>query len=342
MFSLGVAEKMPFRAELTNPVPRGTIHTEGEFGPWQKHDPGLTPLAGRYTFAGADLSTIKGIGGILESTGEFGGQLEKIAVMGETRTPDFRLEISNQPVPLTTRFQAVVDGTDGDTYLNDVFATLADTSLHAKGAVTGTKGVKGRTVQLQIKMDEGRIEDLLRLSVKSEKPLMIGDVALETDFALPPGEADVIERLRLAGTFDVSARFTDKSVQTKLTGMSRRARGDDPGQGAENIISDLTGTFRMQNAAISFSNLSFTVPGATVRLKGTYGLRSEALEFDGELRMKATLSEAAGGGLRSIFLKAVDPFFRKGNAGAVLPIKVRGTRSDPKFGLDVMRALTPK
>src|SRR5687768_6828199 len=77
MRSLGVAEKMPFKAELTNPTPRGTIHTEGEFGPWQKYAPGSTPLNGRYTFSGADLSTIKGIAGILESWGEFGGQLEK-------------------------------------------------------------------------------------------------------------------------------------------------------------------------------------------------------------------------------------------------------------------------
>lgn len=342
MQSLGIAEKMPFQAELTNPVPRGTIHTEGEFGPWQKHDPGLTALAGRYTFADADLSTIKGIGGILESTGEFGGQLQKIAVKGETRTPDFRVDISGQPVPLNTRFQAVVDGTDGDTYLNDVFATFLDTSLHATGAVTGTPGVKGRTVKLQIKIEEGRIEDLLRMAVKSERPLMIGDVALHTDFMLPPGDGGVVERLRLAGAFDVDARFTDRNVQSKLTGMSRRASGEDAGKGAANIISGLNGRFRLQDGVIAFSDLRFAVPGATVNLRGTYGLRSEEINFDGTLRMQATLSEAAGGGIKSIFLKVVDPFFKKGNAGAVLPIKVRGTRSEPKFGLDVVKALTPK
>jgi hypothetical protein len=43
-----------------------------------------------------------------------------------------------------------------------------------------------------------------------------------------------------------------------------------------------------------------------------------------------------------VFLKIVDPFFKKKGAGAVLPIRVRGTREDPKIGLDVVKALTPK
>jgi hypothetical protein len=343
MRELGVAERMPFDAQLTNPVPKGMIQTKGEFGPWRKGDPGATPLVGRYTFARADLSTIKGIAGILESTGEFGGQLERIAVKGETRTPDFRLDISEQPVELTTRFQAVVDGTDGDTYLNDVHANFGRTSLTAKGAVTGTPGVKGRTVKLDVRIDEGRIEDLLRLAVKAEQPLMEGDVALATSFLLPPGgDRSVVERLRLQGDFDVSARFTNRDVQTKLTGMSQRARGVPTSGRAENIVSDLRGRFRLQDATLALSGLTFRVPGATVALAGTYGLKSEALMFDGTLQMEATISEAAGGGLKSVLLKAVDPFFRKGKAGAVLPIKVRGTRSEPKFGLDVVKAITPK
>lgn len=342
MHSLGVAEKMPFQAELTNPVPTGTIHTDGEFGPWQKRDPGLTPLAGRYTLANADLSTIKGIGGMLESTGEFGGQLERIAVKGETRTPDFRVNVSGQPVPLITRFQAVVDGTNGNTYLNDVFATFQKTSLHAKGAVTRTKGVKGRTVKLDVRIEEGRIEDLLRLSVKSDTPPMIGDVTLRTDFALPPGDRDVVERLRLSGAFDVDGRFTDRKVQTKLTGMSDRARGEPTGTAGGNVMSGLTGRFRLQDGVLAFPALGFAIRGATVNLRGTYGLSSEELAFDGTLRMDATLSEAAGGGIKGFFLKAVDPLFKKRNAGAVLPIKVRGTRSEPEFGLDVVKALTPR
>jgi hypothetical protein len=36
-------------------------------------------------------------------------------------------------------------------------------------------------------------------------------------------------------------------------------------------------------------------------------------------------------------LKAVDPFFHKKNAGAVIPFHIGGTREKPDFGLDLRR-----
>src|SRR5262245_37069422 len=266
---------MPSATPRTNPVAKGQSETKGAFGPWRKEDPGSTPLRGDYSFRRADLGTIKGIGGILDSTGEFSGQLDRIAVKGETRTPDFHLTLSKQPVSLDTKFEAVVDGTDGDTYLNRVDARFRETSLTAKGAVVGTKGVKGRTVNLNIDIHQGRIEDLLRLAVKGDKPLLTGRVGLKTDFHLPPGEPDVIERLELQGAFDVgAAKFTDPKVQQKLTGMSRRARGLEPGERAGNVVSDLSGKFQLRRSSLSFSSLSFAIPGALVQLTGAYGLQS--------------------------------------------------------------------
>jgi hypothetical protein len=38
--------------------------------------------------------------------------------------------------------------------------------------------------------------------------------------------------------------------------------------------------------------------------------------------------------LLSVLLKPVDPFFSKHGAGAEIPLKVTGTKSEPHFGLD--------
>ena len=162
--------RMPFKAELTNPIPRGEIQTEGRFGPWSRESPGATPVEGNYSFHDADLSTIKGIGGILSSTGEFRGPLGRIEVKGETQTPDFRLNVAGNP-------HAAVDDVPGGgrrhgrRHLPEaVNAKLGKTPIAGERRDCRHAGVKGRTVQLHAKIADGRIEDLLRLSVKARAP----------------------------------------------------------------------------------------------------------------------------------------------------------------------------
>lgn len=340
MKPLGRAETMTFEATVTNPIPKGVVKLTGTFGPWNREDPGGTPLGGRYTFDHVDLATVRGIGGDLTSIGSFDGQLGRIGVKGETRTPNFRVNVSANPVPLQTTFEAVVDGTDGDTYLNAVSASFLNTSLTARGAIVGAEGVKGRTVKVHVLIDDGRVEDVLRLGIKGDTPVLTGRLGLHADLNLPAGPQDVMDRLQLAGEFDVAgARFTNATVQAKLSDLSERARGLDPDKNSQKVASNLRGRFRLDHTVLSLRDGRFDVPGATVQIGGTYGLASEALEFDGTVRMRATVSQAAGGGLKSVLLKIVDPLFRRDGAGAVLPIRIRGSRNEPKFGLDFRRAL---
>jgi hypothetical protein len=58
------------------------------------------------------------------------------------------------------------------------------------------------------------------------------------------------------------------------------------------------------------------------------------MEFHGTAKLEAKLSETTTG-FKSFLLKAVDPFFKKKDAGAVIPIKITGTREKPSFGLDL-------
>jgi len=345
MRSVGFDRAMPFTATLTNPIPVGEIKASGSFGPWRAPDPGLTPLGGKYEFTHADLGTIKGIGGILSSIGEFAGQLDRIDVHGTTRTPDFSVDVSGQPVPLDTTFHAVVDGTNGDTYLQPVDAQFLQTKLTANGGVYGNKGIKGRTVQLDVTMNDGSLEDVLRLAVKSATPVMTGSLTLKTKLLIPPGDAKVPDRLQLDGTFAIArARFTSVEVQQKLFALSRRSQGKDTDAGARGnqVLSDMKGRFTLRNGVVRFDPLTFGIPGAVVSLIGRYVLRGGQLDFAGTFAMDATLSKAAGGGFASLLLKPFDPLFKKPHAGAVIPIKITGTREKPEFGLDVKRALGGK
>jgi hypothetical protein len=336
MDSLGINQTIPYIATLTNPVPKGEIETSGTFGPWNIAHPARTPITGKYTFANANLDTIEGLAGMLSSTGEFRGPLNRIQVEGTTDTPKFQVDAGGLPVPLKTRFTAIVDGSDGDTYLKQVDASFLDTTLSAQGAVIGFEGVRGRQVEVDVDLQNGRIEDLLRLAVQSEKPILRGAARLRAKLVIPPEKKKVIDKLQLQGEFVLSkANFTDVSVQTKLTGLSRRGQGMDKDEEMGDVLSNLRGRFVVENAAARFSSLTFSVPGAAVVLAGRYGLRDEMINFKGHLKMQATLSQVAGGGVKGFFLKALDPFFKKPDAGMVVPIKIEGTRKNPKFGLDM-------
>ena len=166
MDRLGINQTIPYIATLTNPVPKGEIETSGTFGPWNVAHPARTPITGKYVFENANLGTIDGIAGTLRSAGELHGPINRIQVEGVTETPDFQIDVGGAPVPLTTRFTAIVDGSDGDTYLTRVDAKILNSDLTAHGAVIGFEGVRGRQVEVDVTMPNGRIEDLLALTVE--------------------------------------------------------------------------------------------------------------------------------------------------------------------------------
>jgi hypothetical protein len=337
MTRVGSNQPMHFETDIINPKPVGNIHSRGSFGAWQADSPRDTPIQGSYSFSHADLSSIKGIGGILSSTGKYAGTLDHIVVDGTTDTPDFRIAISGRPVPLHTAFHATVDGTSGDTYLQPLQATLLDSGLVATGSIVRTNEPQGHDVKLEVVIEHGRIEDLLKLAVRRNPAIMLGRLQLKTNFDLPPGEPDITDRLKLAGTFQVAeAQFTNPKIQDKVDSLSLRSQGkpklaqDKP---LENVDSEVGGTFRVLQGRASFSQLQFQVPGAQLNLTGTYNLDGNQFDFHGKLRMEAKVSQMVSG-WKSILLTPVDPFFHKQGAGTELPVKITGTKSQLHFGTD--------
>ena len=336
MTRVGSSQPMHFEADLINPKPVGRIHSGGSFGPWQADSPRDTPVRGAYSFRNADLSTIKGIGGNLSSTGEYGGTLDHITVEGTTDTPDFRIATADRPVPLHTDFHAIVDGTSGDTYLQPVKAKLLDTFMTATGWIVRNKGSSGHHIVLSVKIEQGKVNDLLRLAMRSDPPMMTGTVQLKTKFDLPPGEPELANRLKLAGVFQVAqAHFSNRQIQDRVDSLSMRGQGKPKlatDNIPDNVQSDLGGTFQLDGGYLSFSRLQYRVPGAQVDLTGQYDLNGGHFDFHGQARMEAKLSQMVGG-WKSILLKPVDPFFQKDGAGTELPINITGTKSDLQIGV---------
>jgi hypothetical protein len=336
MHSVGLGHSAPFQSQLTNAVPPGEIDVGGHFGPWQVEDPGQTPLSADYSFQKADLSVFHGIAGTLSSTGKFGGVLEDIAVQGNTTTPDFTVTVAGHPLKLVTDFSATVDGMNGNTLLHPVIAQFLNSVLVCNGGVVKAKEGKGREIILDVTTDHARLEDLMKLAVKSQASPLTGAIRLATKFDLPPGPGDITDRLRLDGTFGIGgAQFASAEIRSKLESLSRRAQGKPQDGDAGSAVSALKGTFTLRDGQLTFRDLSFSVTGATVELAGSYGLKSEQLDFHGKLHLQAKLSQITTG-VKSFLLKPFDPLFRK-DGETVLPIRITGTRNQPSFGLDFHR-----
>jgi hypothetical protein len=200
--------------------------------------------------------------------------------------------------------------------------------------------VKGRRTSLDVTIDDGRIEDVLKLAVKSPTPVMTGRMRLKTTLLLPAGDEDVVDKLELSGTFRLDrARFTNVSIQERINTLSRRGKGEIADDGP-NVVSRLSGTFTLRKGTLSFTSLSFAVPGSVVEIAGTYDLRRELLDFRGHLLLDASLAETTTG-WKAVAARIAQPLFRRPGGGSKLPIRISGPRAQPEFGLDVRRALGP-
>lgn len=329
----GPGVPMKFTVYMKNAKPPGIINAEGSFGPWSSKSPAETPLNGTYSFDNADLGVFKGIAGKLNSTGRFEGTLQYLDVKGEARVPDFRLTHANNAVPLATTFSAIVDGTNGNTFLDPVEATLGNTVFTVTGSIARWHEDKGKTITLKAKFIRGRIEDCLRLAMPGESTVLRGAIELDTDIEIPPKKVPVLEKLELKGRFRMKdALFTSPELRKHIDDYSRRSQGKPFDDEIRNVRCNIAGTFHFGGGRFRATALSASLPGIQASLPGVYYFRSERLDFHGDIKLDAKLSQMMKTSWKRWALKPVDPFFAKKGAGTYVKVKVVGTRSKPEFG----------
>jgi hypothetical protein len=323
-----------YHLKFHNPNPPGEISADGKFGPYSKDYPDKTPFSGSYTFAHADLGVYGGISGILSSQGNFDGTLKQLSVTGTTATPAFRVKDSGNTFNLTTKFDAYVNGQNGDTFLKSVEAHFGHTTLLAQGSVAKTEAGKGKFTKVQFVADHARIEDILGLFTSDRAP-MSGEMAFRATTELPPGDEPFLQKVQLQGTFDIAqGTFSSSKTQRGVDELSAGARGknkDDPGA----VLSGLKGQVKLVEALAHFSQLSFSIPGAHADMHGTYGLEDpHRVNLHGQMRVETRISKTTSG-VKSFVLKIIDPIFKKKKKGEVVPVHILGTYDKPAFGLDL-------
>jgi hypothetical protein len=340
--SVGSSGPASFQARLSNPEPPGEITTTGKFGPWSADDVGKTAVSGEYVFQKADLGVFHGIAGLLSSSGKFSGVLDRIEVEGLTDTPRFAVTSSSHQVQLRTQFHAVVNGENGDTFLQNVAATFWKTTVWSEGSVAGRTGQPGKTASVELATKDGRIQDILLLFARSPRAPMSGTVSFHANVAIPPGKRPFLEKVVLQGDFGIDAgSFTKSATQEGVNHLSEGALREEEHQKTEKdkddpatVLSDLKGHVLLRDGTARFSNLSFSVPGALAQMQGTYNLITETIDLRGTLRTDSEPSNTTHG-IKALMLKVLDPFFKKKHAGYVMPVKITGTYEHPSFGLDL-------
>jgi hypothetical protein len=338
---VGTKDAMSYRVIMQSPEPPGEITSKGQIGPINAGDPGQTAVRGTYSFDRADLSTFHGIAGTLASKGTFSGLLAHLDVQGTANVPDFEVVRSGHAEPLSTHFQAAVDAMTGDVALNSIDAVYMGTKIRSKGTVAGKKGSSGKFTSLDFAVQNGRIQDILRIFVKADRPPLSGVTDFRAHVTVPPQGGPFLKRVAMAADFGIGeGQFQKSTTQQKVDQLSETARGEkkdkqvaDESNPSENVISDLGGHVELRGGVATFTTLSFTIPGADARLHGTFNVLDGSIDLHGTVKMAAKVSQSTSG-VESAFAMVLNPFFDKKH-GSVVPVLIDGTYHTPHFGIDL-------
>lgn len=327
---IGRNSRIDFDTEIQLAAPPVKFASRGSFGPWAS---GSTPIRGTFQITGIDLGYWPGILGTLTARGTYRGPLREVSIAGTGESENFAVRSAMHPINIRAGFDTALNGLTGDLRIRQVRSTFLHTNLDVTGLISSSGGRAGKTAVLEVAAERCDIGDLLFLFSRRDPPKMRGPVSLKTRVELPPTNAPFLERVRLDGTFRVThGTFTSRDTAAQVAKASARARGEKHPDDAEPVAAMLSGDVRARDGIASLTGLLFQVPGAEAHGSGTYNLLNQRVSIHGKVDMQATLSQAAGGGIKRILLKPLDPLFaRKHRHGAVLPVSVTGTAASPQF-----------
>ena len=217
-------------------------------------------------------------------------------------------------------------------FLRDVKAQFGRDSLDIHGSVA--KDADGaRVANLDLHCDHGRIEDTFYPFIQSPKSALAGAVKFQMQVLIPPGKEEFEKKITLQSTFTIEdARFTRPQTQLQLAKIAERPEQkepdvDDPARFAGQVL--------LKNGVARFTALRVQDQGAAAEFHGTFNLLTERVEMHGHLKTETSLAKTTSG-IKSVFAKIIEPFYKKQPHQTVVPVKIGGTYRHPQFGLDIL------
>jgi hypothetical protein len=151
----------------------------------------------------------------------------------------------------------------------------------------------------------------------------------------PSGRQPFLKRVVLRDDFEIEhAQWTNPERQMSVNMLSKKSSGKKKDPDTPNVTADLNGSVLLSDEIAKFHDTSFKVPGAEAILHGTYNLEDTKIDFHGDLKTEASLSDDSSG-IKAVLLKPLDPLFKKKHAGAVVPVEMTDTYHNPHFGVSL-------
>jgi len=325
-FALDRSAAFQIAVELSKPA--ALVESSGHVGPLKTGSPAEIPLTGSYRLTKGDLAVFSAIAGAFTSQGKYNGTLGQLTVDGAADSPDFQSKKNHHRVHLSARFHAVVNGLTGDIALPAVEAHFRNTTLLAHGDISGKQG---KTVTLTFTPKAARIEDLMLLFIRRDESPINGPIRFEAKVLLPPEKRRFAEKVRLDGDFDITDAHFKPKTQANVNKLSERTQGDTRDEDIQQVTSRLQGHVELRDGIAHLSNTTFSLPGGTAKLHGTYSvMQDHRVDIHGSLRMDAKLSQATKGA-KSFFARFLNPFYKKKDGETQVPVAITGNNKHPKF-----------
>jgi hypothetical protein len=335
-----VEDKHPldFTARVMTSEPKGTVVATGVLGPFRTNSYGTTAMSGSYSLTDADLNGLDGMWGHAEAGGRFGGKFSAMDVKGGAAILDFRVG-SGHTVRMDADYHVTVSGTNGDVEIENAVVKTGTSTITASGSVAGSP----KTVAITIATKDSEVSDLLKI-VEGAPPPVEGHVDFDAavKFGEEPGQ--FLKKLNLKGEVSLEKmRLVKADAQEKVDAFSARVRKDPPATPASGkpagdapeIAMAARSQTRFERGMAYFPDIRASMPGVEARLHGTFNLLDTRIHLTGQVALERSISHAVTG-WKAALLKPVSPFFKKKDAGAVVPVAITGTAKKPRIGEDVL------